>query len=477
MSASPIAYELESITKDFSLEPFAESLQPLIDTALATHDKDQYRKGTLLVPRLLVWFVLILTLRRDKNYPQVLNWLVSGFRWLGEHFPEQAQLVSEGALSHARKRLGPEVFATLLQLQIAALAQPEPDFHGYCSAAFDGTTGTMPDSAKNVAAFGKPAARRGTAAFPQVRLMALLALSVRHIYGLAWAPYRGKGTGERALLRSLLPTLPAGSWLYLMDAGLYAFDILWTLAAAPAAFLIKVPAHVNFGALHPLGDGSYRATLCGRVLDPTHPSGFRKTTLTVRLIRVEIRGFRPYWLATNLLDTTITPLDLARHYHRRWIIELTYDEVKTHQCVTLRGQAPTTLRSRLPDLVKQEIYALAVMYNALRQLMTAAADTAHIPPGELSFVGCLEAIIEAVPFLTLRQKPHAEQYAKLLRTLAQYRLQPRKHLRRNPRVVKVKMSKWPRKQPHHRSQTYDLDQDLHIVTPKFIPEAQPCAPS
>ena len=184
-------------------------------------------------------------------------------------------------------------------------------------------------------------------------------------------------------------------------------------------------------------------------------AAIEKASLTVRLIRVEIRGFRPYWLATNLLDTTITPLDLARHYHRRWIIELTYDEVKTHQCVTLRGQAPTTLRSRLPDLVKQEIYALAVMYNALRQLMTAAADTAHIPPGELSFVGCLEAIIEAVPFLTLRQKPHAEQYAKLLRTLAQYRLQPRKHLRRNPRVVKVKMSKWPRKQPHHQSQTYD----------------------
>ena len=300
---------------------------------------------------------------------------------------------------------------------------------------------------------------------------------VRHIYGLAWAPYRGKGTGERALLRSLLPTLPAGSWLYLMDAGLYAFDILWALAAAPEAFLIKVPAHVNFGALQPLGDGSYRATLRGSGSIRLTRAAFAKTSLTVRLIRVEIRGFRPYWLATNLLDTTITPLDLARHYHRRWIIELTYDEVKTHQCVTLRGQAPTTLRSRLPDLVTQEIYALAVMYNALRQLMTAAAATAHIPPGELSFVGCLEAIIEAVPFLTLRQKPHAEQYAKLLRTLAQYRLHPRKHLRRNPRVVKVKMSKWPRKQPHHQSQTYALDQDLHIVVPEPISEAQPCAPS
>ena len=105
MSASPIAQEMEPFSQDFGLEPFAAALQPLIDAALQAHDQASYRKGTVLIPRLLVWFVLALTLRRDKNYAQVLNWLVSGFRWPGEHFPNQARLVSEGALSHARQQV------------------------------------------------------------------------------------------------------------------------------------------------------------------------------------------------------------------------------------------------------------------------------------------------------------------------------------------------------------------------------------
>jgi len=472
MSASPIAQEMEPFSQDFGLEPFAAALQPLIDAALQAHDQASYRKGTVLIPRLLVWFVLALTLRRDKNYAQVLNWLVSGFRWPGEHFPNQARLVSEGALSHARQQLGPQVFATLWRLQVAFLPLPEPDFHGYRSAAFDGTTATVPDTPKSTAAFGKPAARGGTPTFPQVRLLALLALSVRQVLGLSWAPYRGKGTGERALLRALLPSLPASAWLYLLDAGLYAFDILWQLAQGTNAALIKVPPSVHVSQLKPLGEGSYWMQVRGWVPDATQATGLRAETLTLRLIRVAWRGFRPYWLATTLLDPTISPLALARHYDRRWVIKLTYDEIKTHQCVTLRGQSPTTFRSGLPDLVEQELYALVIMYNAIRQLMRDAAQEAHRSPGELSFVGCLEQILEAAPFLTAQPAARAVRHKQLLMLLAQYRLEPRQYLRRNPRVVKVKMSKWPRKRAHHRAETYDMDQDLRVI--QLETEAEPC---
>lgn len=50
----------------------------------------------------------------------MLRGLVSGFRWLSTHFPDAAQLVTNDALSHARQQSDPEVFATLLALQIAA---------------------------------------------------------------------------------------------------------------------------------------------------------------------------------------------------------------------------------------------------------------------------------------------------------------------------------------------------------------------
>jgi NAD(P)-dependent dehydrogenase (short-subunit alcohol dehydrogenase family) len=61
--------------------------------------------------------------------------------------------------------------------------------------------------------------------------------------------------------------------------------------------------------------------------------------------------------------------DVALTYFSHQAVgEQTNEEIKTHQCVTLRGQAPTTFRSKLPDLVKQEIYALAITYNLVRTL-------------------------------------------------------------------------------------------------------------
>jgi hypothetical protein len=104
-----------------------------------------------------------------------------------------------------------------------------PDFHGRISVVFDGSTGTMPDTEPNQAAFGKPSARTGQAAFPQVRLMSLLAVAPRQLLDVALAPYRGKGTGERAMVTDILTRVKCTGLLFLLDAGLYAFASLWKL--------------------------------------------------------------------------------------------------------------------------------------------------------------------------------------------------------------------------------------------------------
>lgn len=179
MSATTMAEAFAAIGETFSLSPFAAILQPLIDETLTELGKDQHRKGTVLIARVLVWLVLVLTLRRDLNYDKALNWMVSGFRWLSNLLPAKAKIVSDGAISHARVKLGVDVFR-LLFAKLGASAKSLPaDFHGRSSVAFDGSTGTMPDSEQNQAAFGKPSARQGQSAFPQVRLMALLAIAPR----------------------------------------------------------------------------------------------------------------------------------------------------------------------------------------------------------------------------------------------------------------------------------------------------------
>jgi hypothetical protein len=479
MDPTTVACAVVQIGATFSLAPFDALLQPLIEETLAELGKNRWRRGTRLIPALLVWLVLVLTLRRDLNYDQALNWMVSGFRWLADILPAKTKLVSDGAISHARVKLGVDVFRVLWTKWVATFQPLPADFHGLTSAIFDGSTGTMPDTEANRAAFGKPKARTGTAAFPQVRLMGLLAVARRQLLDIAFAPYTGKSTGERALMRTILARLVCRGLLFLMDAGLYAFDVLWDITQKGGQVLVKVPAHVKFKRTRRLPDGSWLAELTSKILDPMRPPTpqgrrhWQTVTLTVRVIRIEIPGFRPFWLMTTLLDPAITAHEIALHYHRRWDIEIAYDEIKTHQCVTLRGQAPTTFRSKLPDLVKQEIYALAITYNLVRTLLSQAAAEQGQDPTTLSFLDALQHMLDAAPILTAATPDRRGlKRTYLLALLADCQIDRPRRPRLNPRVVKVKMSNWARKTADHKSEERDIAKQLRIVDLEVAGAAQ-----
>ena len=464
------AKALAHLAETFSLTPFDTQLQPLIDEVLAEQGKDSYRKGTVLMPRLLVWLVLVLTMRRDLNYDKALNWMLSGFRWMADLLPAQSKLVSDGAISHARAKLGVEVFRALFVKQVRTFQLLPADFHEWVSAAFDGSTGTMPDTEENRAVFGKPSARNGAAAFPQVRLMALLAVGQRRLMELAWAAYRGKGTGERALMMEIVERIVCEGLLFLLDAGLFSFDLLMCFQRKQGKFIVKAPYHVKPKLIQRLPDDSWLAEIQSKVIDPEVPLApngrkhWKTATLTVRVIHVVIPGFRPFWLMTNLLDPTITAREIALHYHKRWDIEIAYDEIKTHQCATLRGQSPTTFRSKLPELVKQELYALAISYNAVRTIICQAGQQYAQNPHTISFLETLQHILDAVPILTAMCAGQRETKRNYLFELIVGCLidRPRRP-RLNPRVVKVKMSKFARKNADHKSQLRDIVQDLKII--------------
>jgi hypothetical protein len=212
---------LKQIGPSFELEPFATIIQPTIEDTLAEHKKDHYRKGTLLTPLVMVWLILTLTLRRDINYPKTLNWLISGIRWLRLDLP--AKLVKDGAISHARVKLGVSVFQDIFYRFVWSFAPISPDFHGWVTIMFDGTSMTMPDTESNRDKFGKPKSRDGYGAFPQVRVIALLVLSARLIIDIAYAPFSGKKTGERTLMLKILEKIKRKDFLCLFDAGFYSF--------------------------------------------------------------------------------------------------------------------------------------------------------------------------------------------------------------------------------------------------------------
>lgn len=466
------ASDLADLSSDYRLSPFSARLSPLIKETLRLQQKDRDRDGTKLVSSFVVWLVLGLTLRRDKNCIAVLDWLMSGYRWLSCVLPKQ--LVTEGAISHARVRVGVKVFESLFNRVVATFQPLPPDFYQWVSVAFDGSTGSMPDSRSNRAHFGKPKSRRSgeASAYPQMRWMSLLAIGPRLLLDVAYGPYAGKGTGERTLMMTLLKRLHRAKYLFMVDAGLYSLAMMWQIQQQDCAFLVKVSRHPKLPVLKRLSDGSYLSEMTGKLLDPERSTETRQAwmpqTLSVRVIAYHVPGFRPTRLVTNILNASMTAKELVFQYHKRWDIELCFDEIKTHQCATLRGQMPTLFRSKRPDLVQQELYAMMLLYNLIRETMLNAATQAEKDPLALSFLDSLQVIIDAIPQISIPMPPAVAQQQQqyLLVLLAEADIDRPRRPRVSDRVVKVKMSKFNRKTKKHQTHSRDIEKSLKIITPK-----------
>ncbi|RPJ39058.1 MAG: hypothetical protein EHM21_16100, partial [Chloroflexi bacterium] len=150
-------------------------------------------------------------------------------------------------------------------------------------------------------------------------------------------------------------------------------------------------------------------------------------------------------MITSLLDELAFPaLELARLYHERWEVEITIDEIDTHQ-----RQPAARFRSLKPVGVIQEFYGLLIAHYAIRKVMLDAAQQAQIDPDRLSFTNALALIVDSIyDFQFLDPAQHAQRYQQLLRDLAAVQLPPRV-TRTNPRVIRAKSTNFVRKRPEH----------------------------
>ena len=125
----------------------------------------------------------------------------------------------------------------------------------------------------------------------------------------------------------------------------------------------------------------------------------RHRTGGVRVRVVEYRlegvaGAAPlYRVLTSILDPQRAPAaELAALYHERWEIEGALAELKTQ----LRG-ARVVLRSKTPELVRQEVWGLLLAHFAVRGLMHEAALKADEDPDRLSFSHAVRVVRRKLP--------------------------------------------------------------------------------
>ena len=95
--------------------------------------------------------------------------------------------------------------------------------------------------------------------------------------------------------------------------------------------------------------------------------------------------------------------------------------------------------------MEQEWYGILLAYNAVRKLMSAAASAVKLCPCRLSFTAAVERLREATyEMMRLPTRRLPGRYARLLMQIGRATV-PERPGRKNPRAVKIKMSKFPLK--------------------------------
>lgn len=359
----------------------------------------QSKRRRDLPAEVLVFYIMALCLYRRVAYEEVLRVVVEGLR--GVYGDEIGRTVaSKAAISQGRTRLGAEPLARLYAEQVQPIGpqdMPGVWYRGLRVMGLDGSTLEVADESANAEHYGYPAASRGSSAFPQLRFAALAECGTHVLVGAKMGPYR---TSEHELAEQVLERAD-DTMLILADRGFVGYPMWKTASQRGSKLVFRLRENQVLPVERTLPDGSYLSTLYGstkarrdarRGIDGG--AGF-----VVRVIEYELKGAArgqeqatTYRLLTNLVDYAQAPAkELAALYHRRWKIEQALDEIKTHLNDSM------SLRSKTPELVRQEFYALLIAHAAIRRLMTMAAQQTTQAAEDLSFTAAVNVLRRRMP--------------------------------------------------------------------------------
>jgi Insertion element 4 transposase N-terminal/Transposase DDE domain len=378
------------ISDHISLGVIARAFPPeRVQQVLAETGKASERERDLPA-QVMVYYAIALALYMGSSTREVLRCLLEGLRWLWG--AAAVKVAGKSGISQARSRLGEAPLRRLYEQvvqPIATRATKGAWYRQWRLVSLDGSCLDVGDSPENSAHFGTPGASRGQTAFPQLRFVALVENGTHVLFGAHLGRY---ADSETTLAHGVLAALRPGM-LCLADRYFFG-HALWQRAAGTGADLLwRVKGNLRLPRETVLADGSYLTTVYPSEKDRRHRTG----GVRVRVVEYRLEGIAGaeplYRLVTTILDAAIAPAaELAALYHERWEIEAALAELKTQ----LRG-ARVVLRSKTPELVKQEVWGLLLAHFAVRGLMHEAALQADEDPDQLSFSHTVRVVRRKLP--------------------------------------------------------------------------------
>jgi hypothetical protein len=358
---------------------------PKVVSIIAACDKVDKRVRDLPAA-LMVYYVIALSLFPGVAYQSVLRWLLSGLQWLGNNL---CGVACGEWLRVAGQRLGALPMQRLHEQMAPPMAEkslPGSYFKDLLLVAFDGSTLALQDTAANAKEFGRSSNQNGDSAWPLARFVGLVECGTHLIFAANLGGYKDS---EISLAKSLAPRIGVGM-LCMADRLFPGYELWKQFAATGAHLLWRAKTSVKLEKTEVLADGSHLAKWL--------PEEERKKGSEAVIVRViEYRLKDPgvgddkaeiYRLITTILDpAAASAAELAALYPQRWEIEISIKEGKT---ILRKGRI--TLRSKKPELVRQEFWGMVLAHYLVRKMMAQAALDRKRDPDELSYEGSIEII-------------------------------------------------------------------------------------
>jgi hypothetical protein len=355
-----------------------------------------------------------------------------------------------GAYCRARQRLPLEMIRTLacdLGGMIEAQVPKQWRWHSRRVLLVDGTTVTMPDTPANQAEFPQQRGQLPGLGFPICRIVGITCLASGALLNACIGRFKGKGSGERGLLRQIQNTFQPGD-VVLGDAFYPTYFFVAAMQKKGVDVLMEQDGRrrrsTDFRRGKRLGERDHLI-----VIDRPKkcPDWMDETDYQAAPASIIVREFRA---GGKTLVTTMTrppKAELKSLYQRRWHVELDIRDLKDTMGMDV-------LSCKSPDMAKKEVWAYLLAYNLIRWVMAESALLADILPRQISFKHCVQ--IWAVWMYT--SKPGAQQHLDVLFALVAQQRVGNRPGRIEPRAVKRRPKALPLlTKPRHQARQQVID--------------------